>query len=457
MFRGKFLHREEFMKGSKKATIQLILLFLLVVSIIGAGYHYFDWEKPTISQDKPFDTIGKEKDVTITLRDGRSGIRSYTVAIEQNKQEFVLASEQIPSKGTHEKVVAVKIIPKDLKIKDGEAVFKIEVTDFSPLRNSSLLQAKVTIDSIPPRIALLTRAHNINPGGTCLTVYRVTKAVQVSGVKCGNTFFPGYLVQGKAKPYYVCFFAIPMEVKTSTPMAVTVEDKAGNHAIVGIPFYIRSVRPFRRDTITVSDSFVQQKAVEFQEQESKLAGKSAEEVFTYVNTQLRMYDDKRIQEVCAKTSGKQLWQGTFLRLKKGAPRALFGDQRTYQYQGKSMGTSVHLGIDLASTTHAPIEAANSGIVLYADNMGIYGNCVIIDHGQGISSQYGHMSSIAVKAGQQVTKGQIIGNTGVTGFAGGDHLHFSILAGGVFVDPKEWWDPHWIRDNVQDKFEIANTL
>jgi len=122
-----------------------------------------------------------------------------------------------------------------------------------------------------------------------------------------------------------------------------------------------------------------------------------------------------------------------------------------------MGTSVHLGIDLASTAQANIEAANSGVVLYAGNLGIYGNAVIIDHGQGISSQYGHMSSISVKEGQQVTKGQIIGNTGATGFAGGDHLHFSVLVGGVFVDPKEWWDPHWIKDNVEYKLELAKTL
>ena len=231
-------------------------------------------------------------------------------------------------------------------------------------------------------------------------------------------------------------------------MAVTAQDKGGNQAIVGIHFYIRSVRPFRHDTVTVSDAFVQQKAVEFQEQDSKLASKSPEDVFAYVNTQLRVENDKKIQAVCSKTDSKQHWQGTFLRLKNSAPKALFGDERTYLYQGKSLGNSIHLGMDLASISQAPIEAANSGIVLFAESLGIYGNAVIIDHGQGISTQYGHMSSIAVKEGQRVTKGQIIGNTGMTGFAGGDHLHFSLLVGGVFVDPKEWWDPHWIKDNVE---------
>jgi murein DD-endopeptidase MepM/ murein hydrolase activator NlpD len=444
------------MKRSR-TTIQVLILFILIGSIVGAGYYYLEWEKPKIGLDNSFTTIGKFKDIVISLQDKRSGIRNFKVAIVQDKHEFEVASEQIPGKGTLEKTVTVKIVPKDLRIKDGEAVFIVRATDFSPLRNTTELQTKITIDSIPPRIMLLSSAHNINPGGTCLSLYRVTKAVQTSGVKCGDKFFPGYLVQGQGKPYYVCYFAIPRDVSRGTPMAVTAQDKGGNQAIVGIAFYIRSVRPFRSDKVTVSDAFVQQKAVEFQEQDAKLAGKSPEDVFVYVNSQLRVENDKKIQAVCTKTDGKQHWQGTFLRLKNSAPKALFGDERTYYYQGKSLGNSIHLGMDLASTSQAPIEAANSGIVLFADNLGIYGNTVILDHGQGISSQYGHMSSIAVKEGQQVTKGQIIGNTGMTGFAGGDHLHFSLLVGGVFVDPKEWWDPHWIKDNVEKKYNLAKTL
>ena len=254
---------------SSRTTIQVVLLFILIGSIIGAGFYYLEWEKPKISLDKSFTTIGKFKDITITMQDNRSGIRNFKVTIVQNKHEFEVASEQIPVKGTFEKTVAVKIVPKDLRIKDGEAVFIVRAVDFSPLRNTTEQQTKITIDSIPPRITLLSSAHNINPGGTCLSLYRVTKAVQTSGVKCGDKFFPGYLVQGQGKPYYVCYFAIPRDVSRTTTMAVTAQDKGGNQAIAGIPFYIRSVRPFRSDTVTVSDAFVQQKAVEFQEQDSK--------------------------------------------------------------------------------------------------------------------------------------------------------------------------------------------
>jgi murein DD-endopeptidase MepM/ murein hydrolase activator NlpD len=446
------------MRGLKKSwkTVQLVLVVFIVLGAVGAVYHYLEWEKPRLTVDT-FDTIGREKDITITVRDAKSGVKSISVALVQNGREFPVTSVDIPQKGIFEKVLAVKIIPRELLLQDGEATFRVKAVDFSPLKNKVVLESKVLVDSVPPRIALLSTAHNINPGGTCLAVYRVTKPVQKSGVKCGDLFFPGYLVQGKGKPYYVCYFAIPRDVTRSTSMAVQAVDKGGNETATRIPFYVRATRAFRKDTVSLGDSFVQQISVTFQQADKRLAGKTPPEIISYVNTVIRTENDKLIRSVCAKTSGSRLWQGTFLRMKNSAPKALFGDERTYQYQGSMLGNSVHLGVDLASTAAAPVEAVNNGTVLYADDLGIYGNCVIIDHGQGISSLYGHLSSIAVKAGQQVTKGQVIANSGATGFAGGDHLHLSILVNGIFVDPKEWWDAHWIRDNVEDKINSAQVL
>ncbi|HMF77591.1 MAG TPA: M23 family metallopeptidase, partial [Bryobacteraceae bacterium] len=104
----------------------------------------------------------------------------------------------------------------------------------------------------------------------------------------------------------------------------------------------------------------------------------------------------------------------------------------------------------AQTAHTPVKAANSGKVIYADRLGIYGNCVIIDHGYSLQSLYGHMSQILVKVGDTVGKQQQIGISGSTGMAFGDHVHFSMLIGGYQVDPKEWWDEHWIHDRILSK-------
>src|SRR5512137_1829141 len=102
--------------------------------------------------------------------------------------------------------------------------------------------------------------------------------------------------------------------------------------------------------------------------------------------------------------------------------------------------------------NSPVPAANSGIVVSTGFIGIYGQTVILDHGFGLFSMYSHLSQIAVKAGDRVAKETILGNTGSTGLAGGDHLHFSMMVQDTFVDPIEWWDPHWIRDNVTSKLD-----
>ncbi|HDK82026.1 MAG TPA: M23 family metallopeptidase, partial [Nitrospirae bacterium] len=120
--------------------------------------------------------------------------------------------------------------------------------------------------------------------------------------------------------------------------------------------------------------------------------------------------------------------------------------------GKAISRSVHLGYDLASVSNSPVEAANSGVVRFSGDLGIYGNTVIIDHGMGLMSLYGHLSTVTVRQGQSVEKGDIIAQTGSTGLAGGDHLHFGILLHGIEISPLYWWDPHWIKVNILDYLE-----
>jgi murein DD-endopeptidase MepM/ murein hydrolase activator NlpD len=141
-------------------------------------------------------------------------------------------------------------------------------------------------------------------------------------------------------------------------------------------------------------------------------------------------------------------------MKNAAPMAQFGDKRSYVYDGRIVGESIHLGVDLASTAHSSIEAANNGLVAYTGTLGIYGNTVILDHGLGLFSLYAHLNAIHVKNGQDVKRGEPVGQSGTSGLAGGDHLHFSLIVGGEFVNPQEWWDAHWISDNVTKKLDVS---
>jgi len=204
---------------------------------------------------------------------------------------------------------------------------------------------------------------------------------------------------------------------------------------------------FRSDKMNISDSFLQQKMPEFQAMVPSLQGKTPIEVFVYINTQMRNENLLTIQNICKKSSPKILWEGTFHRMKNTAPMALFGDKRDYFYNDKLVGESVHNGIDLASAPHSPIEAANSGIVVFTGNLGIYGNAVIIDHGQNLFSLYGHLSVINTSVGKHVAKKEEIGISGTSGLAGGDHLHFGIIYNGQFVDPMDVWNPDWVKSNI----------
>jgi murein DD-endopeptidase MepM/ murein hydrolase activator NlpD len=151
------------------------------------------------------------------------------------------------------------------------------------------------------------------------------------------------------------------------------------------------------------------------------------------------------------------WQGIFSRLPNAANRARFADHRTYYYKGREIDRQVHLGIDLASVSNSPVPAGNTGVVVFAQHLGIYGKTVILDHGYGLFSMYSHLSQIAVQVGGRVSRGDKLGRTGSTGMAGGDHLHFSILINDTFVNPVEWWDRKWIQNNVTSKIEWAQSL
>lgn len=441
----------------KKFNPMYLILFTAIIAVAIAAWWlsrtFLEWEKPEISLSQSVDAIGLQKNLDISFRDQITGIRTISAAIYQDNQKHPIFSYDFRKGELKDKTLKTEILARNLKLHDGEAVLELKATDYSWLSNTKTLSIKTRIDLLPPQITQLSIAHNINPGGTCLTVYRISKDVDLTGVQIDSDLYKGYSISIGGKPCYVVFFPIPSEVSKSTRMSIIAQDKGGNRAVSSIPFFIRNVKAFRSDSVNLADSFLDTKMPEFQQYEPQLRGRSNLETFVAVNEKMRLENFAAIQEICKKTEPRQLWEGIFLRMKDGAPMALFGDKRTYIYMKSAIGASTHMGVDLASTQNAPVEAANNGIVLYAGYLGIYGNMVILDHGLGISTHYAHMNSIKVKPGQVVKKGEIIGNTGMTGFAGGDHLHYGMMVGNKFVNPIEWWDPHWIKDNVEGKLNI----
>jgi murein DD-endopeptidase MepM/ murein hydrolase activator NlpD len=426
-----------------------IIIAVLVIAVVGWFFFgdYLETGKPQVKFDQEVRAVGRQKTIGINFSDSGSGLSRITVEIIQDNKGQILADKKISPKGKLKEALTLTMSAGDLKLHDGPAAIKITATDYSLFKNQIVLMQQIKIDTVPPQINLLKNINYINQGGTGFVAYQPSKPLASTGVYINNYLSVAHAALIDNKPSYITYFALPMDAgKATTRIMVFARDEAGNETNIALPCDIKA-KKFRADKMNLNDSFLQQKMPEFQAMVPSLRGKTPLEVFTYINSQMRNDNFLTIQKICQKSSDKELWEGTFLRMKNAKPMALFGDKRDYIYNGKVVGESVHTGVDLASNARATIEAANKGIVVFTGALGIYGNAVIIDHGLGLFTLYGHMSSIDTTVGKKVDKGEKIGISGTSGLAGGDHLHFSIIVGGQFVNPQEWWDPHWIKDNI----------
>jgi murein DD-endopeptidase MepM/ murein hydrolase activator NlpD len=175
--------------------------------------------------------------------------------------------------------------------------------------------------------------------------------------------------------------------------------------------------------------------------------------FVKINSEMRKANNKTLSDLQSKTADHWLFSQPFTRQSNAQTEASFADLRNYIYHGQKIDQQVHLGYDLAVTQHVGVEASNDGKVVYAAPLGIYGNCIVVDHGYGLQTIYGHLSHIDVHEGDMVKRSQVMGQSGMTGMAGGDHIHFAMQLDGVQIDPKEWWDPHWIQDHIARRVDL----
>ncbi|MDR2861714.1 MAG: M23 family metallopeptidase [Syntrophobacterales bacterium] len=443
------------MKAKKRTLAIFMGITLLAAGITGLFFlPIFDWSKPEIVLTPDINTIGRSQTFNTDFATRKSALKEIRITIAQNDKEQTLADISYDTPETYSQEISLVFNPSQMELADGPARLKITAKSFSWLRSKATLTRNIVIDLIPPQIFLLNTANYINPGGTCVALFQVSKPVTEVGVFVNETFFRAYPVTVSGKPCYLSYFAIPMSANDRTPVIrAFARDMGNNETSVGIPFTLKKKR-FRHDKLNISDAFLQRNMPDFQAAFPELRDKSLIDTFRHINTVMRDDNFKTIQAICKQSQPEILWQGPFLRLKDSATMSLYGDYRSWLYRGQAVGESIHEGVDLASTAQAPVMAANSGLVVFTGNLGIYGETVIIDHGMEMISLYAHLSSIHVEKGHKVNKGDTIGNTGLTGLAGGDHLHFSIMIGGQFVNPVEWWDHRWISDNVTQKTNIS---
>lgn len=432
-------------------SIKKLFVLLIVVGLVSAGVFYFrDTAPPQLNLTPGSGPISKKSKVLLSLNDEGMGLKNIQVTIIQGTDRIPLIKQDFPAQTS---VFDRELDLSALKLKQGILQIEVIATDQSIYHlgkgNTTQQLFNLTYDTRPPVISILSKAHNFTKGGSGLVTFNLNEEVDRVGVQFGDYFFPAHMQDAG---YYACLFAYPYDTndKTFVPRVVA-RDLAGNERQAGIYYRAKNKR-FRQRQIKISDSFLAQKVPEFESIVSDPSGTPIE-IFLAINNEVRKENRAQIAELSKNTASQPLWEGAFRRQPKTASLAQFADHRTYYYKGKPVDKQIHLGQDLASVAQDELIAENSGEVVWAEYLGIYGQCVVIDHGLGLQSLYAHMSQLSVQVGDVVTKGQVIGRSGATGMAGGDHLHLGMFVSGVPVQPIEWWDGSWLKNNIDSKLQV----
>jgi murein DD-endopeptidase MepM/ murein hydrolase activator NlpD len=447
-------------------------LGFLVVLVVAAGIVFMVAGRgvaPSIQVLQPAKMVGVDTTLDVTVETPKARFSRLDITLEQNGKStalFSLASpgsatltQETPDRIRISRPIGKRAMP-DLQAGAARIVVTAARTTLFGLRTKEASAIRdLTARFNPPRIAAVSTHQYVNLGGSEMIVYSVSPPDVTSGVLVGDMFYPGFPASGSGMKttdpgLRVAFFALLYDQDLMTPVRLMARDDAGNHVQASFD-YKPFTKKFTKGRVELNDAFLHRVVPEILERspELKIAVRADEDylpAFLKINNDLRRMDAEKIVALAKQTAPEMLWKGPFIPLGNAKVESKFADHRTYYYEKKEVDQQVHLGFDLAVTKQIPVLAGNNGKVVYADFLGIYGNCIVIDHGMGVQSLYGHLSSIDVKPGDAVTRGQQIGRSGMTGLAAGDHLHFAILLQGNPVNPVEWWDPHWVEDRVMRK-------
>jgi murein DD-endopeptidase MepM/ murein hydrolase activator NlpD len=443
---------------SRKTNIIILLLLIVAIGGVAAFIRLFEKEVPQVELLKDIDLLGPNTTVGFAATDAKSGLREIEMYLRQGEKSASIFHKTFQqtnillNKGPRKIEESPAINIQALGFKDGPAELEISARDFSwtNWRAGNILQEKIplTIDTQPPRISIIYAPRYISPGGSGMVIYRLSEESDKHGVDLNGHFNPGFPVTQPPDGRFVSYFGLPFDLDKFEQCQVSAVDKAINAGRTSFSMILKKVR-YKHDQITVSEDFLTRKLPEFKHNYPELNGTLLEQ-YLYVNNTVRQKNSDTIAAICQTSQPWQLWQDRFMRMEGSSRKAGYADHRTYNYAGKEIDQQVHLGIDLASTSRALVEAANRGVVVFADYLGIYGNTVILDHGQGVFSLYAHLSQLDVAVNDLVEKNARLGLSGASGMAGGDHLHFSMLVNGIFVNPLEWWDNQWLKLNITDQ-------
>ena len=448
----------------KKNNGSFGLLLGLVIVVGGALFVYFS---SMFERNVPVVTMSTseywnlKKPLDIKIED-ESGIKSYKITLKNSKESKVLQYEQLI---TPEKSLSLAVKPPrgSHTMKDKNIEIVVEANDVSKwnfLEGNSVRKVfKLIVDKKRPQLSIVSNSYKISRGGSALVIFKVNDETLDKLYILGN-----HSKHFKPQPfykdgYYISLMAWPVQ-DSSFKATVVATDLAGNVAKSYIPLYLKE-KKYRLSKINISDKFLKGKIADLAEEFDETEGITDPlEQFKIINEDVRAKNENLIHKLSSVVEDDKINNFKMNRmypLKNAQVVAHFGDHRKYYYKGEYLSEAYHLGLDLASNAMAQIKPKNAGKVVFADYNGLYGNMPMIAHGLGLYTIYGHCSSLKVNAGDETTHNEVIANTGKTGYAMGDHLHFGVLVQGIEVRPQEWMDKQWMKLNITDVIKSAKKI
>ncbi|ANE35407.1 zinc metallopeptidase, M23 family [Campylobacter iguaniorum] len=446
---------------SYKGIIFVAIVILIAVGVYGVlNLSMFEKNPPKIVLDSEINWNLKSP-IPLKVED-ESGVKSLKVILSDQEKSHVLISKEFSAP---EKELSFNItFPKNNILNSKKQyTIKIEATDASKrnffMGNSSVKEAKFKIDTKRPELYILNQSYKIAKGGSAAVVFRASDE-NMKEVFITTNYGKKFIATPFHKEgYYAAIIAWPAIVDDFSA-DVVAEDLAGNKSVARIRYFLQD-RKYKVSKIPLTDRFLDGKILELANQYAddpysmdKLAK------FKFINETLRISNEKKIAEITSKVPEKLLTSfrvKPFYPLKNGAVVASFGDHRYYTYEGNEVSQSWHLGLDLASVSGANIVANNPSVVVFNAENGIYGTNIILYHGFGLYTLYGHCSNSLVNLHDQISPNLNIATTGTSGLALGDHLHFGVLVQGIEVRPEEWMDTKWMKDNIYDILELSKKV
>jgi murein DD-endopeptidase MepM/ murein hydrolase activator NlpD len=455
--------------------VRILIKFLFTIVVLGVLVLGGAWlwagrqSGPQVQLRQPDKFVGLSSPLELVAEAPGGRFSRLDVTVEQNGRSYPVFSLDQPSQATTrqdtaDRLFVMRRVGKQ-SIPDLQAgAARIVVHAARPVvygirQAETTVTRDVQVRLEAPRVAVLSKFHYINHGGAEFVVFTASPSDVEAGVRVGEVTYPAYpgSAVGISDPNTrVAFFALLPDQDLDTPVQVFARDPAGNQAVTSVE-HMPFPKPFGKSNIDIDNwvgRVVPPIVANTPDMQLSSDPDKVVESFVRINSELRRRNGQTIADLSTKSAPRMMWKDPFQPLANAAVEAKFADYRTYFSKGKEVDRQVHLGFDLAVTSQVPILAAQNGVVVHAAYLGIYGNCVIIDHGLGVQTLYGHLSSIGVKVGDMVQKGQEIGRSGMTGLAAGDHLHFTVLVAGHPVNPVEWWDSKWMQDRVFRKISEA---